>query len=213
MPQPLTKNIERDGSPDAITRAPELALDIAVITTFWSRVDQQLGLLLAHCLRSSAAIGVEMYNALSSSASQQAVLRAVVSRSLLPDELAAFEKVMKIVKVARSQRNIVVHGIWVYAPSIPDGLILIDTAKAMEHESWAHGLVYTAKIYNSTEGHPGPRNWAYGMIYKHRDFKEIKLNIGNAVIALCKFVDGVKERNRQELLEGLGPETPPPMAE
>lgn len=80
MPKLLNLDTRLDVTLTAISRAPRLASDIAIITTSWTRVEEQFGLLLAHCLRSSAFVGVEMYLDLRSAAGQKAVLGRVDKR-------------------------------------------------------------------------------------------------------------------------------------
>lgn len=129
MPRPLPQKSRVSGhvGVTVMDQRPDLAVVIAKIATTWSRVDERIGHIIVQMMRAEASIAMTMYQALSSSAAQLAVLRALARELLDKPMQDRLEGLLKKVKTARGKRNDVVHGHWHLSPEHPDELVWIDS--------------------------------------------------------------------------------------
>jgi len=91
---------------------PDLAVFIARVAVGWSRVEERLGYIIVQLLRAEAHTGMKMYQALTSSAAQFGVLRAVARDRLDKDMQDKLEELLADYKKVAKQRNKIVHGHW-----------------------------------------------------------------------------------------------------
>ncbi len=128
-PQPI-RSVRRNATvqldPFALRRHPDLAARVAEIIAVWSRVDSELGGILAYMLKGGARPSIAMYSALTSSAAQMAALEAAARVSLSPDDLGLFRAILVLVKRAGAKRNKIAHWLWGDSPEIPEALLLVD---------------------------------------------------------------------------------------
>ena len=91
-----------------MTARPELAVLIARVATGWTHIETFYGYLVVQLLASHAHTGVKMYKALSGSAAQRAVLRAVARDRLPQHQLDELEAILRTTKSVGTKRNNVV---------------------------------------------------------------------------------------------------------
>jgi hypothetical protein len=114
-PQPI-RSVRRNATVQldhlALFRHPDLANYVAEIVALWSRIDSELGAILAYMLKGDVRSSVAMYSALTSSQAQMAALEAAAGVSLPPDDLKLFGAVIKLIKRAGAKRNKLAHWLW-----------------------------------------------------------------------------------------------------
>lgn len=178
---------------------PDLAVYVARVATGWSRVEQSLGYLIVQLLGAHAHAGMKMYKALSSSASQMAVLRAVARDRLSPDQVDKLEDLLRLIKATARKRNDIVHGIWETADDLPDALVWCDSADSLltHSEFWAgwlsrgepERLQWAAKEYAGS----GPKY----LVYKQEDFEQILEDMNLVLARLMTFLNECSDLNEE----------------
>jgi hypothetical protein len=113
-----------------MTLRPELAVLIARVATGWSRVEERVGYIIVQLLRAEAHTGIKMYQALSSSAAQKAVLRAVARDRLSQEMQDRLESLLAEIRALARRRNDIVHGHWDTSPDHLKELVWTDAADA-----------------------------------------------------------------------------------
>lgn len=118
---------------------PEMAVWVARIATGWSRLEEKLGILIVQLLGTNAHTGMKMYQALSSSAAQKAVLRAVANDQLSAAMVAELETILLEYKKVGRKRNDIVHGHWGFSDEHPNDLVWTDSKEDLlaHSEFWA----------------------------------------------------------------------------
>lgn len=181
-----------------MVQRPQLAVLIARVATGWSRVEERLGFIIVQLLRAEAHTGMKMYQALTSSASQFSVLRAVARDRLdtemqqrLDDLLADYKKVAR-------KRNKIVHGHWDTSPQHPNELVWTDAAdEALSYsEFWAG--------YNGASDFAGQMNFARSfkggqhnrLLYGEADFEAVLSEMTVIATRLSDFSIEVEKLHR-----------------
>jgi len=199
MPRNLPKKAKISHAfTSAMEERPALAVYIARVATGWSRIEERIGFLIVELLGAEAHTGMKMYQALSGSAAQQAVLRAVARDRLsraMQDEL---EEILQAFKNAARKRNKVVHGIWHFSEALPDALVWCDSADSL----LSHSEFWTG--WNSHKTEADQVAWALSakasrpphyLTYDQRDFEEILMEMQDVLHLLVQFVIKCQKAN------------------
>lgn len=129
MPNPLSKvqpNAVLFIGPGAVQEEPELAKWITNIVTIWPHLENQLGFSLARFLDGEAHVGVAIYNALTGSTAQRAILLNAAQTALEGDEaLPLFMVLLDVTKSLAKRRAPLAHDMWASSPQVPDALLCI----------------------------------------------------------------------------------------
>jgi hypothetical protein len=155
---------------------PELAAMIARVAVGWSRTEERLGHLIVHLLRAEAHTGMKMYQALTGSAAQLAVLRAVARDRLDRAWQDKLETILAAYKKAAKKRNNVVHGHWYVSDRHPQELVWGDPANEMigHSEFWAGYTAHAADPGKQMEWlKTYKRERPPHLLYNKQDFQDI----------------------------------------
>lgn len=129
MPQPIRKECEV--VLDGLYSLPEHAQVLGQIVSLSGHLESTLGYLLAYLSGASATVAIPMFNAVTSSDGQRAMLRAAAEQRLQGAELDEFTDLMAEFRTRYGERNRLVHNIWGRAPSHPEKAV------------WCHAKDYT----------------------------------------------------------------------
>ena len=179
---------------------------IARIATGWSRVEERLGSIVVRLLQAEAHTGMKMYQALTSSASQRAVLRAVARDRLNQEMMDRLEALLSEHKVAARKRNKVVHGHWYVSDDHPNELVWTDAADELlgysEFSSgWSASADMTAKMAFAQRFSREPKR----LLYNEQEFEEILsefIDVANALTLFNMEIAKLNELSGDEA--GLG---------
>lgn len=126
MPQPVVGPTESYVGPEALTRNPELATQIAIIVSAWADVENELGEILAGLFHhKSRAPVISGFYTLNSLPAKLDFLRAAAKKRLPPDlyrELS--ENIIPEIRRRSKERGTVVHGMWADSKQHPEALLL-----------------------------------------------------------------------------------------
>ena len=189
MPKALPRKSHLSREPLAVAIRPELAVQIAMIVTGWTRVEQILAQLFVQLLGSHARAGITMYLALSGSGSQFAVLRAIASDALSGELRDKLEAVLILYRKTAKRRNAVVHGLWDVSLEHPDALVWCSTDdELMDHSDyWAGLFACRAAEEQATYGlewKPKRAKQSSKLLYTKADFEDIREAIREVLFAL-----------------------------
>jgi hypothetical protein len=195
-----------------MSERPELAVYVARVATGWSHVEKFYGYLVVQLLGAHAHAGMRMYKALSGSASQTAVLRAVARDRLPQPMMDELEDLLRRTRKAAGKRNDVVHGLWEISDELPDALVWCDSADSLlsHSEFWAGWLSRDLgdRISWATREFKGkgPRY----LVYEKQDFQQILDEIQSVLARLMTFLHACMDLNKPasdgESLAGNGGE-------
>lgn len=115
-----------DLDPITLRRHPQLAVRIADVIAYWSRIESLLGSILGRMLGSQARPSIAMYEAIRSSQIQMYVLEAAANAALSPENLEVFNPLLVAVKHAGAARHKIAHWLWADSPDFPNSLILVN---------------------------------------------------------------------------------------
>ena len=136
MPQPLRESIPVDITRDAMSLRPECAVRVATVTTRWTLVEVQLGLLLGCIADAPSESAVAMFLALTSTPAKRGALDAAAEATNNNQIRTILRDVMKDVKAVGKKRNDIVHGVWGVSEKYPSDLVLCETKAFVTH--YAH---------------------------------------------------------------------------
>jgi hypothetical protein len=118
MPQPLRKTCPISFS--GLVNRPEHAMAIGNIVGVSGRLENALGWLMAFLSQGSAAITIAMFNAVSSTEAQRAMLAAAAEHRLRGAERDAFDDLMEDFRPRYRERNRIIHNVWGHSDAHPD---------------------------------------------------------------------------------------------
>jgi hypothetical protein len=140
----------------------------------WSMVEQRVAFFLVEMLGGSARPGVAMFQALSGTAAQHNVLKAVADIALDDVGRAKFQALLIDYKGRAKERAKVIHAVWGVSDDYPDALIRMDDAEpvrqmAVWKEAFEKGRRLEKGEYSPVAGKH--------MLYTERDFLDIEARI------------------------------------
>jgi hypothetical protein len=112
---------------------PELALLAMKVISAWSIMESFLSGVFVQMLGANPAPAVAMFNALTSTAAQNASLRAIAQTSLSKRNQELFEAIQIAVSKLAKHRNIIAHWVWGHTSSLPDAVLLCNPAALVDH--------------------------------------------------------------------------------
>lgn len=118
MPQP--NRFPCHVSLEGLANRPEHAEKLGQIVCWSGRLESLLGWTLALFSRGSAAITVPMFNAVTSTDAQRAMLLVAAKQALQSNELDAFNELMEDFRPRYGERNKLVHNLWGHSDDYPD---------------------------------------------------------------------------------------------
>lgn len=127
-PQPLSK-VRASGpvrfGTGVLSEQTDLAQKILKVINIGSLIELDWAIILSELLRSDPAVGVAMYQAISSAEARRAALLAA-AKSRLTDQgdFGLFQAVVSTARHAARLRNSFAHHIWGDSDDIPDALLL-----------------------------------------------------------------------------------------
>jgi hypothetical protein len=124
MPQPYRGGGDLQFGRGFVLHHPQLAAHIAEIASIWSFTDEAWAYLLGIMLNFEAGAGLTIYQALTGTGAQRAVLNEIADQYLPEQFRAEFGALTKASRRRAIERNAVVHGLWFVDPAMPDALIL-----------------------------------------------------------------------------------------
>lgn len=201
MPHSLPKKsfVSHDPSISAVGARPDLAVYIARVATGWSHLEERIGYLIVQLLGAHAHTGMKMYQALSSSAAQLSVLRAVARDTLSNDDQLQMEAILASYKKTARKRNNVVHGHWHVSEQHPKDLVWCDSADDLlfYSEFWSvYSSLEASEVVPYFRDHYKEKRPNY-LIYKQSDFEDILAEMARVFADLSAFV--LKMRDLKEL--------------
>lgn len=129
MPRPLPQKSKiNDGIGYPLERRPELAVFIARIATFWSRIEERLTHIATQMLGAEPHAGMRMFQVLPSSTDRIAMLRALALDCLAKDMQERLDELVIRYREAEWKRDKVVRGHWYVSDDHPDALVWADPA-------------------------------------------------------------------------------------
>lgn len=138
MPQPLKSYSKKlpngvglDIRHGCMDRYPSVSVGLASVVAAWAKVELNLGILLAALLDTAHARGVAMFNALTSTSAQRAVLKGAAEVALSGMALEIYDATMLMVDSVQKQRNPIIHGVHATSKHLPEKLLVIDSATAL----------------------------------------------------------------------------------
>jgi hypothetical protein len=156
-------------------KRPHLSAYIAAITTEWERVDEMWGVILARALGASGSVGIELFQAVTGSAAQSAILKTGIRRAILHDAdlLDRFDSLLKDYGKRSRERNRVVHAMWGYFKERDDVLVAAEGGWLARTHANANDMWREADERGS-----GPPDFRMPVtVYSKKDFEEILLRI------------------------------------
>jgi hypothetical protein len=186
---------------------PELAVYIARVATGWSRVEERIGFIIVQLLGADAHVGMKMYRALSGSASQLAVLRAVARDTLTKEMQDRLEGILTHMRGAAKRRNNVVHGQWSISDSHPNELVWVDSGDSlMDHSEFWTGWLSRPEDerYDWIVREYRGRRLPY-LLYEEADFEDILSDFQVLLAKMIAFIgDCQKTHEAASDASGLG---------
>jgi len=95
-----------------LTQRPQHAVVIGHIVGISGRLENSLGWLMAFLSQGSATITMAMFNSVSSTEAQRAMLRAAAEHRLVGGDRDIFDDLMLDFRPRYKERNRVVHNVW-----------------------------------------------------------------------------------------------------
>jgi hypothetical protein len=205
----------------AMSWRPELALQVALVISNWSYVENSIGRLLSFMMGVKAEVGIAMYTSLMGGSSQDAVLEAVAQNYYSQERLDVFHAVKKCTDGPKRQRNYIAHGLWGYSAEMPDCLLWLPAKEALKNTAEFHGVVAQQIVAKARgeEGLPTPLggvHLGHVMVYREADFNSLcseisKVNDYWDLLLTCQIGRAVLPeitRRYDELFEKLCNEPP-----
>jgi hypothetical protein len=204
-PQPV-RSVRRNAtvliSHEALLRHPKLATSMAYAIAVWSRIDAELGTILAYMLKGDTQAAVAMYAALTSSQAKMDALEAAARVSLVGDDRRLFAAVLILVKRAGAKRNRVAHWLWGECPQIPNALILIDPDAVLDFHTDVKEFMQA--LSEDKLGVPRPKvDIARAFVYRSADFAEIISEFINIYSMSVKLSTAFAETHRETALASV----------
>jgi hypothetical protein len=104
---------------------PALGAAIVMISSLWTFVEDIWGAVLGMMVGThQSEVGIAIYQSLTGTGAQRAVLNEMADLYLPEDLKREFAALMKVAKKRAAERNAIVHGIWCHDKNIPDAIIL-----------------------------------------------------------------------------------------
>jgi hypothetical protein len=172
-PQPISSVRSTVGvtfTPRAMEERPHLAVFIAQAIARWSSCEFTLGYILAKLLHTKAAVGMAMFESLTSTTAQLSILQAAAATTLSKREKELYDAIMVLVSAAAKQRNKLAHHVWGVSPSLPDALILADPKYTRAYYVRVDAI-QRKKSKQPPEFPDFPRDKAF--IYRQKDLEEV----------------------------------------
>ena len=120
-------------TPGPLDRAsPVLAALVMRVIATWSYVDLAVTQMVSVFLRMDFEVVNEMFLALTGSTQRRAVMDAA-ARSLPEGDRSLYERVMQRIRITEKHRNDFAHSIWMFSPSVPDALLLVEPKAIARH--------------------------------------------------------------------------------
>jgi hypothetical protein len=161
-PQPLSR-VKRNAStlfdPEALLKGPELAKYPMTVIARWGSIDRFLAELLVVMLRSTdLAVGMAMFQALTSGEARRAALLAAGAEALNPgsDDHCLFQAVLNVIAPSRNRRNDFAHHLWGISSDLPNALLLVDPKIWVKQST-------LAEVYERALSDPNPR-WFFNAL-------------------------------------------------
>lgn len=194
MPQPLPVKCHLNHETMVVHYRPDLAILIARVATTWTWVEEALGRLFVQVLGTHARTGLMMYQALSSTAAQKAVLRAAAADRLTPEMQQKLEAALKDFQSAARRRNAIVHGLWRLSDDHPDALVWCDVGDHLfDHgDFWAGYRAHAERgeEFEFARNFKGTKKRM--LLYKKQDFLDVLeaiVDVGNRLQSLIRETD------------------------
>ena len=187
-PFPLS-SVCRDASliigPEAADHKPAHAQLVAKALASWAELESAMAEVLATMLGAAARPSIAMFNALKSTAQNDAI-KAVADATLSRDDKDLFESLWRAQAPYAKHRNRFAHWIWAITPDVPDALLLCDPEAMNEHYAHDHDSRYRLmlaailrkydKDVNMRKEDTEPRiDYSRILVYRMRDLQEIAL--------------------------------------
>lgn len=207
MPQPIHYSylISFDFGPEAILDRPQLAAHVAGISALWNEIEARTAAFLAALLGGEAKTGISMFFAITNDGAKRAVIDAVCSLKLKPDQNKELQAIMKKIGERYGERNRAIHGAWGISDLYPDALLWSDTRETIQLQ------VDVATIFKNAEAAKQLRLEFQKRIqvWKESDFKDVERRIKSQYDELYwftkPFIDdslekvGLKSARREDL--------------
>jgi hypothetical protein len=186
---------------------PEHIAKIGECLTLWPDVDTQLALLLASLTGANAGAMVAVYSVLRRSTGRMEALKAAADVHLDAQGREVIAAICMFVQSVEAHRNDLAHGQWGVSRLIPDGILWLDGAFAIDFHVRHRQTIIIEKQHHMSSSKI-EENLFY---YKLNDFAHIRREI----IAVCEvlftmrtYVDGFYHKGRPyrtsiELLDRL----------
>ncbi len=148
MPQPIRKkcNIQIKG----LAARPQHAAALGMIVSTSGRLEALLGWLLAFFSGGSAAITIPMFQSVTSTDAQRAMLEAAASKALSGAELAHFNMLMEDFRPRYRERSRVVHNLWGHSDDHPDKAIWCPADEAAAFMARVAGSTSASEVNAAT---------------------------------------------------------------
>ncbi|MBX3484804.1 hypothetical protein [Phenylobacterium sp.] len=106
-----------------LSQRPEHAARLGMIVACSGQLETLLGYLLAHLTQASASVTIAMFDSVTSTDAQRAMLTAAAEQALAGAELLEFRDLMAEFRTRYGERSRLVHNVWGYSPQHPDKAI------------------------------------------------------------------------------------------
>lgn len=167
MPQPISVALEL--KPWAAAERPELACRIAIITTLWTEIEDEIALLFAYATKAEPAVSTVILGQVNNLNARLDMVEAAIRHSLSGESADSFrDNLRKEIKKRAGERTTVIHCHWTTHKDYPDHLI-------------------------STRGLTDPQitMWAYSL----KDFVDIETRLGQLLISLKEFAQALAQNH------------------
>jgi hypothetical protein len=136
MPQLLSGVCANPGditvSGDALKDVPEMSIIVAQLIGHWSRIDQELGLVLVRMLGAKDVPALAMYSALNRDRTRRDALNAAAKAVLNAADYNVFAAVFSAARTVEKTRNRLAHWAWGTCTALPRALLLVDPANLVD---------------------------------------------------------------------------------
>jgi len=196
MPQPVhfSTRIPFNFEPGGLSERPELATQIAIISSLWNEIEARISAFLAALAGSESKTVIAVYLAIKNDGAKRATIDTITQQKLSATDFARFQEIMRTIGARYNDRNKVVHGAWAISPKYPNKLLWADVRETVSLMTDMIGIDHDEpQRQKKLIAHQKQL-----MVYGLSDFKRIEGRMRAAYDELCAFTKPHMER-------GLGP--------
>jgi hypothetical protein len=196
MPQPVhfSTRIPFSFAPEGLLERPELATQIAIISSLWNEIEARISAFLAALVGSESKTVIAVYLAIKNDGAKRATIDTITQQKLSATDFARFQEILRTIGSRYNDRNKVVHGAWAISPKYPGKLLWADVRETVSLMTEMIGLDHNeTRRQEKLIAHQKQL-----MVYGLSDFKKIGSRMRTAYEELCAFTKPHMER-------GLGP--------